>query len=93
MASNTAIVRLLAFADRVLHALRVPHRLWWRLCDAYDLSLGVPDTPENFPRRHGYSRMSHVYSGSSSYPERSRCMYCQQLITEPGPCLLTKVNW
>lgn len=23
-----------------------------RTCDAYDLALGVPDTPENFPDRH-----------------------------------------
>jgi len=26
---------------------------FWRLCDAYDLALGAPDTAENFPRRHG----------------------------------------
>lgn len=49
-------VRVLGFLDRWLHRLNVPKRLWWRLCDAYDLALGTPDRPENFPRRHGETR-------------------------------------
>jgi hypothetical protein len=43
---------MLEFMDNWLHRLRVPKALWWRLCDAYDLSLGTPDTSQNFPRRH-----------------------------------------
>jgi hypothetical protein len=82
----------LAYVDRALHALRVPHRFWWRLCDAHDLALGVPDTPENFPRRHGYVRLQHVYMGSSSYVGSAACRYCGSLITERVPCLLARAE-
>lgn len=45
---------LLWWLDTLGHALHLTWvRGFWRLCDAYDLSLGTPDTPENFPRRWG----------------------------------------
>jgi hypothetical protein len=48
------LARLLRVVDTMGHALSLT---WlpgfWRICDAYDLSLGTPDNPENFPRRHG----------------------------------------
>ncbi len=44
--------RLLWLADTVGHKIGADRLPWfWRICDAYDLSLGAPDTPANFPRR------------------------------------------
>lgn len=64
------------------------HFYWRWLCDRQDIALGVPDTPENFPHRHDYVRLNHVYSGSSMYPERSVCQHCGKRMEESGPCLL-----
>jgi hypothetical protein len=84
-------VSALAFVDNLLHRLHVPERLWWRLCDAHDLSLGVEDTPENFPRRHGYYREQHLFTGSSVYPEAATCRHCGRPIEARNqPCVLRR---
>jgi hypothetical protein len=83
---------VLAALDRLLHRLRVPHRLWWRLCDAHDLALGVPDTPENFPLRHGYVRLQHIYTGASGYMDKATCSHCGRSISDPHPCLLARAE-
>ena len=76
--------------DGLLHRLRIPHRFWWQLCDAYDLSLGTPDTPDNFPRRHGFYRRDHIAtSGGYVDPESLRCTYCNQPTNQWHlPCIL-----
>lgn len=43
---------ILYWLDHLGHALRLDRLpFFWRICDAYDRSLGVADTPANFPRR------------------------------------------
>ncbi len=84
-------IRLLASLDSLLHRLHVPHRFWWKLCDAYDISLGVADTPENFPHRHGFVRIEHVFTGTSSHPWAATCQRCGARMEElPRPCLLVR---
>lgn len=85
--------RALEFLDGWLHELHVPKRFWWQLCDAYDISAGVPDTPENFPRRHGFYRLTHTASGNGSYwSERLRCQHCQREMSDwDKPCVLVPI--
>lgn len=66
-----------ARTDKLLHRLHVPERLWWRLCDAYDLSLGVPDTPENFPRRWKNHRRQHHTAEPGTWSYACPCLLCR----------------
>lgn len=80
----------LSALDSLLHRLGIPHKFWWRICDAHDLALGVPDTPQNFPRRHGYFRLQHIYTGASGYPNSLRCRHCGKSMDDAGPCILVR---
>jgi len=70
------------------------HFHWAWLCDRMDIALGVPDTPQNLPRRHGYVRLSHQASGTwNSQPEDLYCHRCARPMTDwEQPCILVKVR-